>query len=293
MRHGQRGQLLGHRLGEPGGGLRPRVGQRLAEDREFGPQPVALGGQLGDPLVVALQLGEPARVLLGPGEHGRDVLAVLPGQGGQRGPALLHDGQPQWIGVELIGVPGQLPGDVGEQDRDLPDPVRQRGERRVVGPDPVQGLPGGGDHRGGVDALRVLRVPRQRGVREGGRGGEGLGVPEPLRLGGQLDVLPRQRLHGGDLVQPEPQQIRLLGPLPGPGGQLLQLGGDGPQPPVGRRVLGVRDLHPVPGVPIEGAALPRRLEQPLLVGLAVHGDEFVRQLGEDPHRHGPAAEVGA
>ena len=46
-------------------------------------------------------------------------------------------------------------------------------------------------------------------------------------------------------------------------------------------------------VPVQGLPLPGGLQQPLLVGLAVHGHEFVREFGEHAHRHGPAAEMGA
>ena len=44
----------------------------------------------------------------------------------------------------------------------------------------------------GVDALGVLGVARERGVRDGRGGGEGLGVPEPLGLGGEFGVLARR-----------------------------------------------------------------------------------------------------
>ncbi|CAM5711429.1 hypothetical protein SHIRM173S_12967 [Streptomyces hirsutus] len=80
-------------------------------------------------------------------------------------------------------------------------------------------------------------------------------------------------------------------PAPGPGGQLVEVGGDSAQQAVGRRVLRVRDLHAVPGVPVQRLPLPRGLEQALLVGLPVYGDQLVREFGEDPHRH-DAAEVG-
>ena len=70
VRHGQRGQLLGDGVGEPLRGLRAGVGQRLGQRGQFGAQRVALGGQLADPVVVAVQLGEPRGALLGPGQHG-------------------------------------------------------------------------------------------------------------------------------------------------------------------------------------------------------------------------------
>ena len=65
--------------------------------------------------------------------------------------------------------------------------------------------------------------PARAAWAEGRRGGERVGVPEPLGLGGELGVLAGQRLDGGDLVEAEPQQIGLLGALARPGGQLLQL----------------------------------------------------------------------
>ena len=92
-------------------------------------------------------------------------------------------------------------------------------------------------------------------------------------------------------LEPEAQQIGLLGPLARPCGQLLQLHGDSPQPPVGTGVLGQRARHRLTRVPVERLALPGRTQQALLVGLTVHRDEFVGELGEHPDRHRPPAEV--
>ncbi|MET3987810.1 hypothetical protein ABIC27_005712 [Streptomyces sp. PvR034] len=130
-------------------------------------------------------------------------------------------------------------------------------------------------------------------MRGGRRGGQGFGVAEPLGLGGQLDVLAGQRLHGRDLLQAEAQQVRLLGPLPGPGGDRVQFAGHRPQPPVGGRVLLQRDRHRVTGVPVEGLALARGAHQALLVGLPVDGDQVVRQLAEQADGHRAAAHVGS
>ncbi len=101
------------------------------------------------------------------------------------------------------------------------------------------------------------------------------------------------RFGGGDLVQAEAQQIGLLGALAGPGRQLLQLGGDRAQPLVGGGVLGERDGDGVPGVTVQCLALPGRAQQALLIGLAVHGDQIVRQLAQQADRYGPAAQMGA
>lgn len=46
-------------------------------------------------------------------------------------------------------------------------------------------------------------------------------------------------------------------------------------------------------VPVEGLPLPRGPQQSLLVGLAVHGDQIVRQLGQYAHRHRTPADMGA
>ncbi|WP_240483667.1 AAA family ATPase, partial [Streptomyces pathocidini] len=51
--------------------------------------------------------------------------------------------------------------------------------------------------------------------------------------------------------------------------------------------------HGLARVPVEGLPLPRGPEQPLLVGLAVDGDEVVGEFAEQPDGHGPPTEMGA
>ncbi len=130
-------------------------------------------------------------------------------------------------------------------------------------------------------------------MRDRGGGRQGLRVPQPLGLLGELGVLAGPRLDGGDLLQPVPQHVGFLRPLTRARGDLLQLAGDGPQPPVGLGVLGERYGDGVPGVPVQGLPLPGQLQQPLLVGLAVHGHQVVGQLGEQPDRHRAPAQMGA
>jgi hypothetical protein len=66
-------------------------------------------------------------------------------------------------------------------------------------------------------------------VGEGGRLLQGLGVLQPLGLGGQLGRLPHPELGGVDLLQLVAEQVDLALALAGPGGQVVQLAGDAPQ----------------------------------------------------------------
>src|SRR5690349_23886117 len=51
--------------------------------------------------------------------------AVLALQGGESGDALLHHRQPCGIDLDPVGVRAELPGDVVDQDADLPDATGQ------------------------------------------------------------------------------------------------------------------------------------------------------------------------
>ncbi|EPJ36737.1 putative DNA repair protein RecN [Streptomyces afghaniensis 772] len=128
-------------------------------------------------------------------------------------------------------------------------------------------------------------------MRDRGGGRQRLGVPQPLGLLGQLHVLAGPGLDGRDLVEPVAEHVGLLGPLTRPRGDLVELGGDGPQPLVGLAVLGQRHGDRVTGVPVERLPLPGQLEQPLLVRLPVHGHQLVGELGEHPHGHTAPAQV--
>lgn len=158
VRHREGSQFRSHRRCEALGGLRPRVGQRLGKAAQFTPQRVPLGGQFVDALVVAVEFGQPRGTLLGVREHGGDVRAVLPGERVQGGPALLNCGQPQRIGVQVVGVARQLPCHIAQKDADLTDPVGERGQFGVVRAYGLQGPLRTRDEGCRVDALGVLGV---------------------------------------------------------------------------------------------------------------------------------------
>ena len=116
---------------------------------------------------------------------------------------------------------------------------------------------------------------------------------EALLVGGEQLVLTGLGVDLLDLLQAEPQQVGLLRALARPRGQLLQALGDVAVPAVGGDVAAQRLGHLVAREPVERGALPPGLEQALLVGLAVHGDEVVGDVDEHRDRDLTAAEMGA
>ena len=218
---------------------------------------------------------------------------MRPGEGGQHGAALLDGGEPDRVGLDAVGVGGAFGGDVGDQVPDLAEALAERGERRVVTGDLVERPAGSADERGDVRRAAVVRVAGQSQV--GLLGGEAqlLGVAESLRLGAQSDVLPRLRLDALDLRQPDPEKLRLLGALPGARHDLLEPALDVPQSLPRGPVAGEDIGHGAAGEPVERLALPGRRSQPQLVGLAVHGDEPLGELGEQSGGDRPAADEAA
>jgi hypothetical protein len=119
-----------------------------------------------------------------------------------------------------------------------------------------------------------------------------VGVGEPLDLGGQGGVLARRRRDALDLGDAEPEQLGLARPLRRLGAQLLERRAHvAPARPVGPEPL-ARAEHRRAGVAVERGALLRRLEQALLVALAVDRQDVLGELPEHTHRHAAAAEVG-
>ena len=116
-------------------------------------------------------------------------------------------------------------------------------------------------------------------------------VGQPVLLGAQLGVLAVGRLDPLDLGQPAAQVLGLGDPLPGLAGQLGQLGLHLPVPLVGPLVVGGHGGQARSGETVQRLPLAARPEQLLLVGLAVHGDQVIGQVGEQRDRHRVAARV--
>ena len=141
----------------------------------------------------------------------------------------------------------------------------------------------------GLPVLAGERLARLLGGRA-----QGVGEPEPALVGRQRGVLARLGGDRLDLAEPEAQQVGLLGPLPGvwrrpPRARARRRRGGGSRSAY--VVSSAGDL--LAAEPVERLALRPGLQQPVLVGLAVHGDERLGDLGERRDRHRGAADERA
>ena len=153
---------------------------------------------------------------------------------------------------------------------------------RVVLADAVEQGPRG-VRRG--ERVRVTVLARERLAGLLGGGAQGVGEAQPGLVGLQGDVLPRLRRHRLDLAQPEAEQVCLLRPLAGGRDHLLQLGLRRLEPAVQVGVRREQRGQRLAPEPVERLALGAGLQQPVLVGLAVHGHQGLGDLREGGHRH--------
>ncbi len=129
-------------------------------------------------------------------------------------------------------------------------------------------------------------------------GHEVAGVCQDVRLRLELLVLPRGRADRGDLVDSVAQQGRLALALLPAADQVVQLAARAPPGRMRLSVVVDHAGHVVAGEAIEQVALPSRVADQQLVGLAVDGDEPLGDLRECRGRHaasageGPAAPLG-
>ncbi len=234
--------------------------------------------------------------IAGPGNcaRSRGRPAEHPDQAAQRRPAFLHGGEPDRVRLHRLGVGGQVRRYVGDQVHRLGHPGPEGRQGGVVMGRGLQRLPG---HAEQGDRVRRVELAARRVAKQGLVGGRGrrvqrVGVRKPLLLGEQLDVLAVGGLRLLDLGQAVSQVLSLPLPLPGLRGQLVELAADLTVPLVGTLVAGQQRGEVGSGEAVQRLALPAGLEQLLLTGLTVHGDQVVGQVGEQRHRDRPAAGVG-
>ena len=272
--------------GRLGAGLRQLPG-RLAEPVA---QLAASAAELVDALVGGVELEQPGGGLGGPGDDLVDGLAVLAGERGERRAALGDHGEPLRVGVDAAGVGRDVGGEVGEQVGELGQPVAQLAGLGVVLPDAVEEPAGRGDRSQGVGGALLAREGLAGLL---GGGAQGVGVAEPRLLRGQLDVLAGLGGDVLDLAEAEAEQVGLAGPLAGVPDHLGELALDVDELPVEVGVGGEQRGDGRPREPVECVALGARPQQPVLVGLAVHGDQRLGDLREPRDGHRRAADEGA
>ena len=144
----------------------------------------------------------------------------------------------------------------------------------------------------GAGIPRRVVVAGDRGVGGAGAVAQLLGVAEPRRLHAQHLVLPRPGVERLDPFEADPQGLGLSRSLGRGGAQVGELG-------LGLAQLGVDDAvgGEVGGQGrtaerVEHLAVLVGAAQPPLVGLAVHRDEVLGELTEQPDGRGPTADVG-
>ena len=175
------------------------------------------------------------------------------------------------------GVRRHVGRDVGEQVADLGHPVGElpppRGRARARSPGRAARRP----PRRARPGRRVVGGQRLAGGLGGGA--QRVGEPEPGLLGGERVVLARPGCDRLDLLEPEPEQVGLAGPLARGAEHLAQLGLDGAQPREALAVALERRRRAGPGEGVQRVALRLGSQQPVLVGLTVHGDQRRRRRG--------------
>jgi hypothetical protein len=286
--HGQVGQLGPEGLAEAGGGLLAGGGQGGPGHGQVAAQLGRLGLQGLRAQGPALQLGQPGGRLAGEGEHGLLVVAVLALQVAEQGHADVDLLKAARIDQHPLSVGAKAGGQVADLGGQGLGPLGQLAEGAVVGAGAVHG-PGRRAEGGGRPGVLVVL---QQLVGEGGRLLEGLGVGQALGLGGQLGLLPHPDLGGRDLIQLVAEQVDLAFALAGPGDQLVQLAGDGPQPPPAGGERGPRSQDGLAGVAVEQVALDAGAEQVLELVLAVHLDQGPDDVGDRGHGGHAALELG-
>ncbi len=144
-------------------------------------------------------------------------------------------------------------------------------------------------HRVGVRG-RARRVAEQRLMRRRRRGVQAIGMGEPFLLREQVAVLAVSGRQPLDLTEPEPQRIGLHGALTRLRRDLLELTVHLMVQAVGALIFGEHHDKLGTRVTVQRLTLPARLEQLLLVGLAVHGNQIIGEVGKqaDGNRAAPS-----
>ena len=219
-------------------------------------------------------------------EHRRFRVAVFPLEPRDRVEALVDGLEPPGRHDDAFPQRADRCQRVLDQGAGAVDRIGRGGERRIEPREISQ------QTRGAMEPAHrraVVVVEQACGLGEPGR--QPLGMLEPPALHPQLLFLPRPQPRGVELRDLEPQQILALDPIPLRRPRALELGSGG-------AVLREQVAHAVAQLvgirePIQEVELPGRLEQALVLVLAVDLHQMVAEPLEQTHRHRRVVDEGA
>src|SRR5665811_203922 len=149
-------------------------------------------------------------------------------------PSVLDPGQPGGVDLGLRQVRRQVHTQVSSQVAQLLQATVEVCQRRIVSSHGCQRHPRSGQMSANIATVQAIGPPGPRvetvlvtgeqGVGLAGAGSKAIGMRQSLILGAQLEILPRLRVDGLDLLESRPEDIHLPGPVAGTSAQFSQLG---------------------------------------------------------------------
>ena len=279
VRHRQQRQLGGDLLAEPAGGLGARGRQRGAPPPPRSRRSTSCSARSSS-IRSSVWSRSSSRVAERSAQASTSSigLAVLAGQRGQRRPALGDRRQPGRVGVDPGGVRRDVGGQVGEQVGDLGQPVGQLPGLGVVLAHAVEqacGPPRWSPARPGRPARwRAPRGPARRRC-AGCRRSPAATPRRRARRPPPAPARPPRSRRARSAAGRPPGPARARWPRPRRARARWPRGGGGRSAYVASSAGQLRTAEPV-----QRLALRPRLEQPVLVGLAVHRHQRLGDLGQ-------------
>ena len=248
---------------------------------------VAALPELLDPLVGVVEPAEPGGGGRGPGKHLVDGVAVLAGQRGQGGAALGDHREPVRVGLEPAGVGRDVGREVGQQVGQLGEPVGQLprlgvvlADARRAGCGPPRSWPA---RRDGPPRWRAPPGPAPRRCAACRRGPAW--PPRTARSASSPGCGERASISSSPNRSRSASRARSRAEVV----SSVSSRSLSRRSACTRAYVVARLVEGGAAEAVQGLPLGLRLEQPVLVGLAVHGDERLGHRGQRGDRHRGAA----
>ena len=273
VRHRQRTELGGDRTRKACRRSPCGRGRARPHGRRAGARSAAICSPRAATRVVgAVDIQDAAAGVLDPAQDVGELGPVLALQTGEGGPAFLHLGEPDGIGLDLGRVRVELADDVVQEVAELPDAPGELSEDDVVGADPFERPTRRSTDRSQPSARRWTAAA----ATDPAGGVSSTAWARALLLRAQRDVLARLGLDRGDLGEADVEALRLLHPLLAVAQEVVPLPSQAGQ-------LGVVGGHRVAG----GQQRPVTVEQVALTGRWPPGGPGRADRGSPPPRPRP------